>query len=81
VPTEKVGGILRRMQLRLSDLASIPDLRQHFERSGFVTNRLDDETVEIWQPSARSDRASREAIELHLGVWRAMHPEVEIELL
>lgn len=77
----KVGGVLRRIQLRLSDPASIPDLRQHFERSGFVTNRVDDETIEVWQPSARTEKASREAIELHLEIWRAMHPETDIKTL
>jgi hypothetical protein len=51
------------MHLRLSNPASVPELRQHFERSGFATTLL-----------------SRDAIELHLDVWRAMHPDVEVEV-
>jgi len=38
------------MRIRLNDLALVPELRQHFERSGFVTNRLSAETIEVWRP-------------------------------
>ena len=62
------------MHLRLSNPASVPELRQHFERSGFATTLLSDDTIEIRQVAAR------DAIELHLDVWRAMHPDVEVEV-
>ena len=68
------------MRVRLSDPALIPDLRQHFERSGFVTTRVDESTVEVWQPGAPAG-TTRGQIELHLGLWRAMHPDVEAEAL
>jgi hypothetical protein len=66
------------MRLRLSDPAWLPDLRQHFERSGFVTNRVDEDVIEVWQPGTDTE-ASRAAIEVHLSVWRAMHSELSVE--
>ena len=64
------------MRLRLSNSASIPELRQHFERSGFLTDRVSDDTIAVRQPIG----TRRQEIELHLDVWRAMHPEVEVEV-
>jgi hypothetical protein len=69
------------MQLRLSDPSWVPDLRQHFERSGFVTNRVGEDAVEVWEPGAASAELSKREIELHLGVWHAMHPDVRVEFL
>jgi hypothetical protein len=69
------------MNLQLDDPALIPDLRQHFERSGFVTNRLDDETVEVWQTDPRSDDHEREAIQAHLAIWRAVHEDADVEIV
>ena len=68
-------------QMRLSDPGLVPDLRQHFERSGFVTNRTGDEAIDVWRPADVSDETeAARAVESHLAVWRAMHPETEAEL-
>ena len=69
------------MRLRLSDPALVPDLRRHFERSGFVTNRVSEDTIEVWRPDVPGREQERREIELHLTVWRAMHTEVAIELI
>jgi hypothetical protein len=66
------------MQLRLDDPALIPDLRQHFERSGFAADPVDAATIEVWQPEARSDDAARDAVENHLAIWRAVHADVTV---
>ena len=66
------------MQLRLDDPALISDLRQHFERSGFVTDPVDDATIEVWQSDAGNDEAAREAVEDHLAIWRAVHAGVTV---
>lgn len=68
------------MRLRLNDPALIPDLRQHFERSGFVTNRVDDDTIEVWQSTVEGEAADREAIDAHLAIWRAVHEGVVVEV-
>src|SRR6266542_4485422 len=62
-PTNK--WYLRPMKLRLSDPSFIPDLRQHFERSGFVTNRLSDDTIEAWRPDAAGPGQERGEGETH----------------
>jgi hypothetical protein len=71
---------LRQMRIRLSDPGLIPDLRQHFERSGFVTNRIDDAVVQIWRPGVSDEAQAVCAVESHLAVWRAMHPDADAEL-
>jgi hypothetical protein len=71
---------LRQMRIRLSDPGLIPDLRQHFERSGFVTNRIDDAVVQIWRPGVSDEAQAVRAVESHLAVWRAMHPDADAEL-
>jgi hypothetical protein len=67
------------MRIRLSDAALVPELRQHFELSGFVTNRFDEDTIEAWRPDAPSEQQNRREVELHLIVWRTMHPETIAE--
>jgi len=71
---------LRQMRIRLSDAGLVPDLRQHFERSGFVTNRIGDDVVEVWQPGVSDETEAVRAVEGHLTVWRAMHPGANAEL-
>ena len=68
------------MRIRLSELGLVPDLRQHFERSGFVTKRVEDDVIEVWRPDTPSEAEARGEIESHLMIWRAMHPEAEVEL-
>ena len=72
---------LRQMRIRLSELGLVPDLRQHFERSGFVTNRVDDDVIEVWRSGAASEVEARAEIDGHLAVWRAMHPDADVELM
>jgi hypothetical protein len=70
------------MQLRLNDPALIPDLRQHFERSGFVTNRVDDATIEVWRSSGGGgEQLERDAVETHLAIWRAVHENVDVRVI
>lgn len=63
------------MRIRLTDPFLIPELRQHFERSGFITNRLGEDTIEVWRPDAPNEAQGQREAELHLSVWRAMHPD------
>ncbi len=69
------------MRLRLSDPALIPGLRQHFERSGFVTNRVGEDEIEAWRPDAPSAGQERREIALHFAVWRALHAGIATELI
>jgi len=69
------------MRIRLSDPGLVPDLRKHFERSGFVTNRIADDVIEVWRPDASDEAQAVRAVKSHLAVWRTMHPEVGTELM
>lgn len=67
------------MRLRLSDPKLVPNLRQHFERSGFVTNRVSEDTIEAWRPDARNPEQERREIERHLTVWHVMYAAATVE--
>lgn len=69
------------MQFRLSDPVLAPDLRQHFERSGFITNRVSEDMIEAWRPGTTNEEQARREIEAHLAVWRAMHAGVATALI
>lgn len=67
------------MHLRLLDPAALPELRQHFARSGFSVAGNGDRLV-ISRPGERSPAKERREIELHLQVWQTMHPDVQVEI-
>ena len=69
------------MRIRLADPALIGDLRRRFERSGFVTNGLAEDLIELGQPARRDQLREARAIEGHVAVWRAMQPQADVELL
>jgi hypothetical protein len=69
------------MRIRLNDPGLVTDLRHHFERSGFVTDQLGDETIEVRRQDAPDKAQARREIELHLSIWQAMHPEAGAELM
>ena len=67
------------MRLRLFDPAALPELRQHFLRSGFSVAD-DGERLVIRRPDETSAERERIEIALHLQVWQTMHPEARVEL-
>jgi hypothetical protein len=67
------------MHLRLLDPAALPELRQHFARSGFSVAG-DSENLFIGRPRAADTENERREIELHLQVWQTMHPDVPVEI-
>jgi hypothetical protein len=68
------------MRIRLIDSNLREDLALHFERAGFAVQPLG-EILEIRRPDAPSDVQARREIDLHLAVWRALNPDVLIEVL
>ena len=65
------------MRLRLDDSTLLGDVRAHFERSGFAVERAGDDALDVWRPDAPSAEQERREVELHLRIWRAMHPGIE----
>jgi hypothetical protein len=78
-PRASAEVTIAAMHLRLFDPAALPELRQHFTRSGFSVAE-DGERLIVGRPEAPDARQERREIELHLQVWQAMHPEVGVEL-
>jgi hypothetical protein len=68
------------MRLRLFDPAALPELRQHFVRSGFSVAE-DGGRLVIRRPEATDAERERREIELHLQVWQTMHPDVLVEVV
>lgn len=64
------------MRVRLSHPHLIPDLEQQFERSGFRTKRLSEDTLCVRRADAPSKEQAEREIELHLAIWRATYPGV-----
>lgn len=68
------------MRLRLGDPTLLDDLRAHFQRSGFAVERAGDDALDVRRPDAPSADQERREVELHLKLWRAMHPGTRVEL-
>jgi hypothetical protein len=69
------------MRLRTGDLTLLDDLRTHFERSGFVVEKTGGADLDVRRPDAPSPDQETREIELHLQVWRVMHPSIRVELV
>ena len=67
------------MRLRMFDPAALPELRQHFLRSGFSVAD-DGEGLVIRRPDQTNAEQERREIALHLQVWQTMHPEARVEI-
>jgi len=67
------------MRLRLFDPAALPELRQHFLRSGFSVAD-DGERLVIRRLDETNAERERLEIALHVQVWQTMHPEARVEL-
>jgi hypothetical protein len=60
--------------MRLRDLSLLPELAQHFERSGFRVSRVED-TFEVEPPAVMTHAQAERAIQRHLDVWSLMYPD------
>ena len=65
---------LRPVHIRLCDPSLLSELRQHFERSGFDVEDVNDD-LDVYRATASSDELSTREVLLHLRVWLAMHPD------
>jgi hypothetical protein len=69
------------MLIRLNDASLVDDLCAHFRRSGFTAEAEGGGMIEIRRPDAPSPEQERREVELHLRVWQATNPAVEIEVV
>jgi hypothetical protein len=66
-------GDLRFMHIRPRDPALLPELRQHFARSGFAVDQAR-ESLEVRREDAPNDEQAAREILLHVRIWQLMHP-------
>ena len=66
------------MRLRPSEPDLLADLRQHFARSGFSVAEEDGALVVRRAEGPSVDQ--EDEIEVHLRVWQAMHPDVQVAI-
>ncbi len=69
------------MRLQTGYPTLFDDLRAHFERSGFAVESTGDADLDVRRPDAPSPDQEAREIELHLQVWRVMHPGIRAELV
>ena len=70
------------MRIRVTDPEALASVFAHFERSGFSV-RIGGEpgVLDVCHPAAKTPDQERTDVELHLRVWRAMHPRRRVEIL
>ena len=69
------------MLIRLSDALLINDLCADFQRAGFTAGWAGGSMIEVNRPDRPDEAQERRDIELHLRVWRAVHPEVTADIV
>lgn len=62
------------LEVRPHDPSLLPELAQHFERSGFRVERFD-ELIKVERPDAPDAGQAAGEIEQHLRVWLLMNPD------
>ena len=62
------------LDIRLRDPSLLPELAQHFERSGFRVEQSG-EVIEVERPDAPDDEQATREVLLHLSVWSLMYPD------
>jgi hypothetical protein len=62
------------LEIRPHDPSLLPELAQHFERSGFRVEPFE-ELIEVERPDAPNDNQAKREIQQHLRVWLLMNPD------
>jgi hypothetical protein len=68
------------MLIRLENPSKVDDLCLHYQRSGFVAERVGSGAVRIRQPDAPSSTDERLAIRMHLCIWNLSNPDTVTRL-
>jgi hypothetical protein len=68
------------MLIRLENPSKVDDLCLHYQRSGFVAERVGSTAVMVRQPEAPSSTDERVAIRMHLCIWSLSNPATATRL-
>jgi hypothetical protein len=69
--TERTAAVL----IRLSDLAWVDDLCDHYRRSGFAVEPVSQGVVDVSRADAPDAEQGRRELLMHLRVWRVLNPD------
>ncbi|MEO8289839.1 MAG: hypothetical protein ABI649_02450 [Gaiellaceae bacterium] len=69
------------MLIRLSDQSSVEDFCAHFRRSGFTVESAGGSMLQVYRLDAPDKEQERREVELHLRVWQATNPGINVELV
>lgn len=69
------------MLIRLSDPAHLGDLVSYLQAAECLAEQAGSDLIRVSVPRALDERQARREVALYLAAWRAMHPDVEAELL
>jgi hypothetical protein len=67
------------MLIRLSDPSLADPLCAHFRRSRFKAELVGGSMVKVGRSDALSVEQERCEVEIHLRIWRSVHPDVQAE--
>jgi hypothetical protein len=59
----------------------VEDLRAHFRRAGFVTERDGEASFVVSARQGRSLRETKREVTLMLSLWCAMHPGIRADVM
>jgi len=65
----------------VSDHSALRSLQEHLRRAECVAEPARAHELEVYVPSAPSDRQARREVEVYVAVWQASHPGVEAYVL
>lgn len=79
--TPRMESASAAMLIRLSQSTLVEDLCENFRRAGFAAQSAGGSMAEVYRPDAPQQEQERREVELHLRVWRAMHPDAAVEIV
>ncbi len=64
------------MNIRVSDASRVASLLEFVERLGCAATQNGENVVDVQLPETIAAEQERMVLDIYLGVWRAMHPDV-----
>jgi hypothetical protein len=65
----------------VSDHSALRSLQEHLRRADCVAEQARAHELEVYVPSAPSDRQARREVEVYVAVWQTSHAGVEAYVL
>jgi hypothetical protein len=69
------------MRIHIDNHGLVDDLCAHYARSGFKAASVGDGMIQVARPDAQTKDQERREVLMHLRIWRAISPGVNITLV